>query len=266
MYGKRWVPALLALCLQASAAGPADAATGAVGPRPVVERSFVIVLDPGHGGSNRGCVGFDGHAREKEVTLALALQLQRTLGDRMPEAQIVLTREADRTLTLAERVAMANAREADLFISLHANASESRAQHGYETYILDARASTLEAARTARRENDALLAEPVPTEGQPEVATMLRQLALTADRAAAARLAHGIQREQSERFPERVDRGVKQAPFDVLMGARMPAILFEAGFLDHPTEGPLLLDPTARARMADGLVEAIIEHYRSVGR
>lgn len=265
MYGTRWIVAGLALCLLAPAwAGAAAAPT--LGPRPMVERTFVVVLDPGHGGENHGCLAFDGEAREKDVNLALAVELSEVLGRRLPGARVVLTREADRTLPLAQRVALANAEQADLFISLHANASENPGQEGFETYILDVQASGFEAARVARRENDAGLVEPASEEGRAGASAMLRQLAMTRDRTTAARLAKAVQREQRERFPERIDRGVKQAPFDVLMGARMPAILFEAGFLDHAGEGALLLAAEGRARIADGLADAIIEHFRSSGR
>lgn len=232
------------------------------GPQPVVEESFVVALDAGHGGDNEGCVAWDHEAHEKDVTLALALELRAALRRRLPHAQVVLTREDDASLALAQRVAKANESKADLFLSLHANASPRRDQTGFETYILDARASTLEAARTARRENDEGLSEPTASGSMPEVAAMLRQLEMTAQRATAARFAMEIQREQAQRFPERLDRGVKQAPFDVLMGARMPAVLFEAGFLDHPQEGALLRDPKRRAEIVDGLVDAIVEQYR----
>ncbi len=232
------------------------------GPRPVVNRDFVVALDPGHGGENHGCVAADGELEEKAVTLATALALREALHDRLPHVQVVLTRETDVSLTLAQRVAIANAAGADAFISVHANASESRAQHGFETYVLDARASSLDAARTARRENDAGFSEPSSGEEAPEVATMLRQLEMASQRAAAGRLAKSIQAHQRTTFPDRVDRGVRQAPFDVLLGARMPAVLFEAGFLDHPTESELLISDGGRTKVVAGLADALVDFYR----
>jgi N-acetylmuramoyl-L-alanine amidase len=228
-----------------------------------VDREFLVVLDPGHGGTNRGCVSFDGRTHEKEVTLTVARELAAELGRRLPHARIVLTRDRDETRTLAERVTLANAAGADLFVSIHANASEGKVQHGFETYLLDARASGLEAARTARRENDEGHLRP---EASCAVDTMLRQLTLTNHRNQAAVLARSIQDEQSSRFPGRLDRGVKQAPFDVLMGARMPAVLFEVGFLDHPDDGQTLLDGDARAMVVDGLAAAVGRYYREVAR
>jgi N-acetylmuramoyl-L-alanine amidase len=234
----------------------------AAGPHPIVERSFIVVLDAGHGGDNDGCRAPGGIAVEKAITLALAVELRRELRKRMPQATVILTREADQALTLSERVVHANEEGADLFLSLHANASPANNQWGFETYVLDASSSTLDAARTARRENDDGLLEPTSRERRPEIATMVRQLEMAAHRTAAARFARSIQLEQAQRFPDRPDRGVKQAPFDVLMGVRMPAVLFEAGFLDHPSEAALLLDPDGRKRIVDGLVDAVVEHYR----
>jgi N-acetylmuramoyl-L-alanine amidase len=141
-----------------------------------------------------------------------------------------------------------------------------RTQRGFETYVLDARASNLEAARTARRENDEGLVEPSAGGSMTEVATMVRQLEMSAHRQAAIRFAAAIQREQAERFPNRFDRGVKQAPFDVLMGARMPAVLFEAGFLDHVDEGALLANEERRESIAEGIADAVVEQYREQRR
>ena len=260
------------LALAMLAATAPSTATGeerALGPRPQVEQPFVVVLDPGHGGSNDGCRGFDGEVHEKDVTLAMAGQLAAELRARLPHVQIHLTRDDDRTMTLAERVAVANAAGADLFVSLHANASPDATQSGFETYVLDAHASSLEAARTALRENDSGLTKPAQPREQgiaADAARMVRQLQLTANRTRAAAFAHEIQRAQAERFPQRSDRGVKQAPFDVLMGARMPAVLFEAGFLDHGDEGHVLTDPAMRGEVVAGLADAIVVHYRVSNR
>jgi N-acetylmuramoyl-L-alanine amidase len=250
--------ALLALALLGSV--PSNEVVAA-GPVPMVERPFVVALDPGHGGSNSGCAAFDGVAREKDVTLRLAQELAAALQQRLPHATVVLTRAGDETVALAERVERANAARADLLISLHANASSTGPQSGFETYILDARLAERDAAHTARAdagaEGDALRAH---------AAAMLRELSLLGHRARAAGFAKRVQQEQAERFPERVDRGVKQGAFDVLLGARMPAVLFEAGFLDHPEEGSRLLDAGGRALVVEGLAEAVVEYYREHAR
>lgn len=250
--------ALLALALLGAAPATEVAAAG---PVPLVERSFVVALDPGHGGSNSGCAAFDGAVREKEVTLAMAQELQALVQRRLPHATVVLTRSGDETVTLAERVARANAAGADLLISLHANASSTGPQSGFETYILDVGLADRDAARTARA-GEATTGDPT----RAHAATMLRELVLLGHRARAAGFARRVQQEQAERFPERVDRGVKQAAFDVLLGAKMPAVLFEAGFLDHPEEGSRLLDPGQRGLVIDGLAEAVVDYYREHAR
>lgn len=259
---KRALVATLLACASTVGMLPAVDASG---PQPVVERPFVIVIDAGHGGENTGCSAGDG-TPEKAITLALALDVGDELRRRLPHAQVVFTREDDRSLTLAERVAQANAREADLFVSLHANASPDHTQTGFETYVLDAEASTRDAAWTARRENDEQLVAPGDAEPRHEAQAMVRQLKAAADRRAAVRLAAAIQAEQAERFPQRLDRGVRQAPFDVLMGARMPAVLFEAGFLDHPSDARLLKREATRRTIAEGVADAVVEHYRSRAR
>jgi N-acetylmuramoyl-L-alanine amidase len=223
----------------------------------------VIVVDPGHGGTNDGCSFVDGTSHEKELTLEVAHQLDARLHDVLPHAEVVLTRERDETMTLAERVSFANAKGADLFISLHANASPHGDQHGFETYLLDREASGLEAARTAQRENDEGLTEP---RSDDHVSAMVRELELVTHRVRAGHLGRAIQAEQAARFPSRLDRGVKQAPFDVLMGARMPAVLFEMGFYDHSVEGPMLREPEVQERVVDGLAVAIVRYYREVHR
>jgi N-acetylmuramoyl-L-alanine amidase len=251
---------LAALALIALFALPAPS-MAADGPRPMPARPYVVVIDPGHGGSNEGCTAFDGHVREKAVTLWLATALAAAVARRIPHAKVVVTRDGDEPLGLAERVALANRERADLFVSIHANASTAHDQHGFETYVLEAERTGLDAAMTARRASDEGFADAFAAR-DGAAAAMLRELALVAGRTSAARLATDIQRGQAARFPARADRGVRQGSFDVLLGARMPAVLFEAGFLDHAQEGRLLVDPIGRALVVDGLAEAIAADYR----
>src|SRR5690349_10075143 len=130
------------------------ARAAAPGPRPVMDQPYVVALDAGHGGDNHGCTSADASEHEKDVSLELAKALADALAERLPQADVVLTRADDRTLALADRVAIANAVKADVFVSLHANASPKHDQRGFETYVLDAKASSLDAAWTARRENE----------------------------------------------------------------------------------------------------------------
>ncbi len=220
----------------------------------------MVAIDPGHGGSNSGCTAFDGAIHEKELTLAMAEELRAAVQRRLPHARVVLTRAGDETVTLAERVERANKARADLFISLHANASGGGPQTGFETYILDVALAEREAARTARAQEDQGDA------ARAQAGVMMRELELMAHRARSAGFARRVQQQQAQRFPERLDRGVKQGTFDVLLGARMPAVLFEAGFLDHPEEGARLLDSGQRALVIDGLTESIVGYYREHAR
>jgi N-acetylmuramoyl-L-alanine amidase len=235
------------------------AATTSAAPRPVVNDAFRVVIDPGHGGSNEGCLGHDGHIHEKDITLRLARELREQLASDLPHAEVVLTREADLTMTLAQRVAFANEQQADLFLSIHANASPGKNQSGFETYVLDLEASNLESARTAQRENDQGFA--VPRSADP-VAAMVRELALTHHRQQAARFASLLQKKHGHSFPERTDRGVRTAPFDVLMGARMPAVLHEVGFLDHAEEGNVISSEYGVERLSAAMSQAVVEYYR----
>lgn len=235
------------------------------GPKPLIEQGFRLVIDPGHGGENFGCRAHRGGYHEKEITLVLAQTLAGRVTELMPHAEVLLTREVDETLHLNQRMAFANHCEADLFLSLHCNASNQGDQTGFETFLLDVEASCQEAALTAQRENDEGFADPDRSEDD-EVAMMLRELGIGNNRRLAARYAQAIQSEQARRFPRRLDRGVRQANFDVLMGARMPAVLHEVGFLDHADEGALLLDPSQRQHIVEAVAQATLAYHNEVAR
>jgi N-acetylmuramoyl-L-alanine amidase len=234
-------------------------------PKPVVEQGFRLVIDPGHGGENQGCRAHSGGHFEKSLTLLMAQDLAGRVMELLPHAEVLLTREVDETLHLSQRVAFANDCGADLFLSLHCNASPNGDQTGFETFLLDVEASSKDAALTAQREN-AGGGGTSGGAGGDEVAVMLRELGMTNNRKHAARYAQAIQREQARRFPGRMDRGVRQAAFDVLMGARMPAVLHEVGFLDHPEESQLLLDGSGRGEIIEGLAQATLRYFNEVVR
>jgi N-acetylmuramoyl-L-alanine amidase len=235
-------------------------------PKPVIEQRFRLVIDPGHGGENLGCRAYQGGPHEKEVTLVLAQALAGRVVELMPHAEVLLTREQDETLHLSQRTAFANACDADLFLSLHCNASPHADQTGFETFLLDVQASSSDAALTAQRENDEGFARPRSAEADDDVSIMLRELSMTEHRKRAGYYAKAIQREQAKRFPERFDRGVRQARFDVLMGARMPAVLHEVGFLDHASESELLLDERGRAAIIEAIAQATLSYFNDVVR
>lgn len=207
-----------------------------------------VVLDPGHGGSNAGARG-PGNLAEKQLTLAIANGVATRLRQRGITVQ--LTRDGDRTLTLRQRVAFANQVPADIFVSIHANASPTRTQRGFETFVLTPHGLDVD-ARALR--SDARTPRP---DVAPDVALVLDDLERGAAQLPAASLAARVQRNLRERRGKDGDRGVRQDAHHVLLGATMPAILVEVGFLDHPIEGRELATPDVQSQLADAIAEAI---------
>lgn len=211
-----------------------------------------VVLDPGHGGSNSGAKGATG-LYEKQLTLALADQVAARL--RAQGIDVALTRAHDESKTLRQRVMFANAQRADLFVSIHANASPTRTQRGYETWVLSARGLDVD-ARALRADAGA------PRPGVAgDVALVLDDVERGAAQWAAADLAGRVQTGlRAVRGGDKPsDRGVRQEAHHVLLGATMPAILVEVGFIDHPIEGKELADPAVQAQIVDALVRAIAD-------
>jgi len=210
----------------------------------------IVVLDPGHGGSNLGATGVTG-LHEKQLSLLVASRVADRLRARGIAVQ--MTRTTDRTLTLRQRVAMADRLPADLFVSIHANASPTRGQRGYETYLLTAHAIDVD-GRALR--GDAMTPRPGV---DPDVALVLDDVERGASQWEAAELAARIQRALRDRRGGDGDRGVRQDAQHVLLGATMPAVLVEVGFIDHPLEGRQLADPVVQAQLAEAISEAIAE-------
>ncbi|HET8724319.1 MAG TPA: N-acetylmuramoyl-L-alanine amidase [Anaeromyxobacteraceae bacterium] len=214
--------------------------------------AFVVVLDPGHGGEKDGAITVDGK-REKDLVLEIARLLRKRL--ERQGARVVLTRSGDESVELARRAAMANAEKADLFISIHLNSapgtSGTRAR-GVETYFLSADATDASATAVAARENADRLAGEPELDPADVVGGILADLEDQANLSESSRLAQAIHGAlvKGTRAP---DRGVKQAPFYVLAGARMPAVLVELGFVSHPVEGRDL----ARSSRQDAIAGAI---------
>lgn len=217
------------------------------------DRFDVVVLDAGHGGQDEGATGRGG-LQEKELVLDVAKRLARRLRDR--GLQVVLTREDDRFLSLEERTAVANDARADLFVSIHANASRSARPRGVETYFAAMDASDEDARRVAERENSALGARaPSPSRNDP-LAMILGDLIETQHLQESSDFAKLAQQALSK-FDRSRSRGVKQAPFVVLMGVQMPASLVEIGFLSNPAEEKGLRQARRRDQIARALDEAI---------
>jgi N-acetylmuramoyl-L-alanine amidase len=232
---------------------PADGAEGtpregAAEARRVAPR--LVVLDPGHGGSNLGAQGVVEGLHEKALTRTIAELVAGRL--RARGVDVRLTRDGDQTMTLRQRVALADEAAADVFVSIHANASPTRAQRGFETYVLTARGVDVD-GRALR--GDVLTPRP-GVDG--EVAKVLDDVERGAVQWEAADLAATMQRELRAVRGAAGDRGVRQDAHHVLLGATMPAVLVEVGFIDHPIEGRELADPATQNALADAIARAIV--------
>jgi N-acetylmuramoyl-L-alanine amidase len=210
-----------------------------------------VVLDPGHGGRDTGAVG-PGGTLEKEVTLDVAQRARAILSDL--GIQVILTRDDDRFVSLEERTARANGVSADLFVSIHCNASEIRTRRGVETYVLDTTRDAI-AARIAARENDTTQAASV------DVAAMLARMRLADQADRSTRFARLLERSAIAtlrmHFPGVVEGGVHPAGFYVLVGARMPGVLFESSYISNVVEEERLERDDYRELLADALVNAV---------
>jgi N-acetylmuramoyl-L-alanine amidase len=219
----------------------------------------VVVLDPGHGGVETGAIGPSG-LQEKDLTLDIARRLKSML--ERQGATVVLTRDEDRVLPLDDRTAIANHNRAVLFISIHLNSSKRKTAVGAETYFLSTDATDDEARTLAGLENKAY--EPPgavasTTPGSPPghaLELILWDLAQNSFLVESSRLAEAIQAQLNAATGVR-DRGVRQAPFRVLMGATMPAILIEAGFISNPEEEARFRDDAYKDKVADAIARAV---------
>jgi len=223
-----------------------------------------IVVDPGHGGTETGAIGPSG-VMEKDLTLLLARELESRLSSRLG-VRVVLTRGEDATLPLDDRAAIANQNKADLFISIHLNSSLGTGAHGAETYFLSAEASDAKAAKAAAAENAPAAVAPPPGDTKEEVKDLeliLWDLAQSRHLSESQRFATLIQTELNEALQLR-DRGVKQAPFIVLKGAEMPAVLVELGFISNPDEEKKLQDAAYRGALVDSLTKAVGRYKEQV--
>jgi N-acetylmuramoyl-L-alanine amidase len=210
-----------------------------------------IVIDPGHGGKDTGAVGPDG-LKEKEVTLDVAHRAASILGGQ--GIQVVLTRDDDHFVSLEERTARANAFSADLFVSIHCNASEIKGRRGVEAYILDTTRDEI-AARVAARENATTQATSA------DLKAILGDLHLADQSQRSTRFAQLLDRAATSalgaRYGDAVDGGVHTAGFYVLVGADMPSVLFETSYISNLTEEQRLGSDEYRQILADAIANAV---------
>jgi N-acetylmuramoyl-L-alanine amidase len=219
-----------------------------------------IVIDAGHGGHDTGTIGPTG-LMEKDLCLDVALRLGKIIQQKLPGADIVYTRSDDTFVPLEERTHIANEAQADLFISIHANSSPDHGARGVETYYLNLKGSP-EAMEVAARENSASL------ENIHELQDMVKKIARTEKIDESKELAGDIQDSLSKRIQRTAkpvrNRGVRQAPFVVLIGADMPSILTEISFLSNPADEQLLKKPEHRQRVAEGLYQGVADYLKSL--
>ena len=218
-----------------------------------------VVIDPGHGGHDPGAQ--DDGLMEAALVLDIALRLEERLLIR-PQIEVVLTRRTDVFVALEERTAIANREHADLFLSIHANASRDRSTRGVETYLLNF-ASDPEAEAVAARENSVSSGNSMHS-----LPSIVRAIALNNKLDESRDLAEIIQRAMVETLgpanPQLRDIGIKQAPFVVLIGARMPSVLTEIAFITHRAEAQLLKSDDYRTLIADALFDAIVRYQQSL--
>jgi N-acetylmuramoyl-L-alanine amidase len=218
-----------------------------------------IVIDAGHGGHDPGAHG--NGVNEAELTLDVALRLQKLLDQ--SGVEVVMTRDSDVFIPLEERTAIANREGADLFLSIHANASRNIQARGVETYFLNF-AMNPEAEAVAAREN--------ATSGKPmhSLPDIVKAIALNNKINESRELAEAVQKSMVKRLGPRNrslrDLGVKQAPFVVLIGAGMPSVLAEISFVTNKQDGTLLKTQAYRQQIAQALMDAVVGYQQSLKR
>jgi N-acetylmuramoyl-L-alanine amidase len=221
------------------------------------EPAFVAVIDPGHGGDQEGALSPRGE-KEKDVALDLALRISRKL--KALGGKVILTRTGDISVPLANRAAIATALRADLFVSVHLNSMPTpeprRRYSGVETFFRSAAATDPRASAVAARETaDRLAGEPEIDPDDP-VAGILSSLEDAASLQNSSRLAYAIH-ERLVGALQAEDHGVKQAPFYVLAGARMPAVLLEVGFISNEEESAKLRTRDYREKIAAAVADGV---------
>ncbi|HJY90247.1 MAG TPA: N-acetylmuramoyl-L-alanine amidase [Candidatus Acidoferrum sp.] len=246
---------------------PAESAlpTLAHDPQPFLSRELGlkisrIAIDPGHGGYDTGSKGPQG-LLEKDLCLDVAMRLGQLIEEHIAGAEVIYTRKDDRRVSLEERTSIANAANADLFISIHANSSDFREARGAETYYLSL-ATSPQSRELATRENASAQSS------LHELSDLVAKIARNDKIAESKLLAVDIQNTLSQRLQlvngGEKNRGVKQAPFVVLTGANMPAVLSEISFVSNASDESLLLESGQRQRVAEGLYRGIAAYLNGL--
>jgi len=220
----------------------------------------LIVVDPGHGGKDYGARGYYKGVHEKHVVLQIGKKLAKKIRKQIG-CEVLMTRTTDKYLTLEERTAFANTKNADLFISIHTNAIKDKRAYGIETYFLNL-ATDDDAIRVAAFEN------ATSTKNISDLQTILTDLMQNSKINESSRLAGNVQDFLTEtlkiHYKQVRNKGVKQAPFYVLLGAQMPAVLIETSFISNPRECKRLTNPRYQDRLCDGIIKGIRGYIKEI--
>ena len=219
-----------------------------------------IVIDAGHGGKDPGAVGYRG-TKEKDIALDVAKRLEKKLSKNL-NVKIVMTRDEDIFLRLSERTKIANENNGSLFISIHTNAAEDRRASGFETFLIGPNKNEA-AVRVAARENAVLELEGISGQILTNEDLIKATIAQSAFASKSEQFASMVQGEIKKRVQSK-DRGVKQAGFYVLMGASMPNVLVELGFISNPSEEKKLRSPQYRDQLATAIYRAVEQYQKTL--
>ena len=226
-------------------------------------RVRTIVIDPGHGGKDPGAIGPRG-TKEKDVVLKIAHKLAKELHKNL-KTRVILTRYHDIFLPLAERTAIANREKADLFISIHCNASLKSRTKGFEVYFLSDKASDEEAQAVANMEN-AVMALEERTEERNELSSILWSLAMNEFMNESSEICSLVSSQVDNHIRSMDNRGVKQAGFTVLRGAKMPSILVEAEFISNRSGERRLKSSKFQKKLVESICAGVKEYKEWVER
>lgn len=215
-----------------------------------------IVIDPGHGGKDPGAIGYR-HYREKDVVLAISKYLREYLKKR--GYKVYMTRSNDRFIKLRKRTRYANKKKADLFISIHANASKHKKAKGIETYFLSPSRSN-RAKKVAAMENKADI-DDMNYYAKQSFLMFMNNHKIVASNKLAIDLQQGVLLELRKHYKNIVDGGVREGPFWVLVGAQMPAVLIEVGFITNSSEAKRLKNKTYQKRFAKGIADGVERYF-----
>lgn len=225
-----------------------------------------IVIDAGHGGKDPGCSGKT--SKESKVALSIALELGRIINENMPDVNVIYTRSTDKFVELHERAAIANKKGADLFVSIHCNASTSATPSGTETYVMGMHKNTAN-LNVAKRENSVILNEKKASDNYDGFDPKSDEAHIALAQFTSAHVSHSsfLASKIESQFKNRVNlksHGVKQAGFLVLWKTAMPSVLVETGFLTNSKDEQYLNNKKNQILMASGIYRAIRDYKKEI--